>query len=121
MCKNYSVGNPSHGSHFRESMRFASSLVIAVLCLSACYGQAPDVGNGAAALQQQNRRLDAAYQHLRARLRAHPQEQAAVRNEQRDWLQHRDFACSGSDGTDHIPCLIRETRTKADQVEARLH
>lgn len=102
-------------------MRLASCLLFAALATQACFGQAPGPPPGALALQRQDRRLDAAYRHLRLRLRAHPQEQAEVRNEQRDWLQHRDFACSGSGGADHTACLVRETRAKADQIEARRH
>lgn len=102
-------------------MRNACCLILAVLATATCFGRLPYAGTEIAALQRQDWRLDKAYRHLRYSLRAHPQKQAEVRNEQRDWLQHRDFACSGSVGAEHTACLIRETRTKADQVEARLH
>lgn len=74
-----------------------------------------------AELQRQDKRVDAEYRQLQVRAQHDPQKQADIRTDQRNWLEHRDFACSRSNGSERFPCMIRETAQKADQLEVRLH
>ena len=74
-----------------------------------------------AEMQRQDKRVDTDYRQLQMRAQHDPQKQADIRTDQRDWLQHRDFACSKPDQSEKLPCIIRETAAKADQLDARLH
>ena len=71
-------------------------------------------------LRSQDKRVDADYRKLQRRFQHDPQKQADVRTDQRDWLAHRDATCSQANQAENLPCMIRETSTKAGQLDGRL-
>lgn len=72
-------------------------------------------------LRRQDKRVDADYRKMQIAAQHDPQKQADVRTDQRNWLQHRDGACAKGNDAENLPCMIRETAAKADQLDARLH
>jgi uncharacterized protein YecT (DUF1311 family) len=63
-------------------------------------------------------RLNKAYVELKRQLP--PQKFAAVKDRQRRWLRERDYKCKIDTTTIDMACLITETSSRADELEALL-
>ncbi len=73
----------------------------------------------------QNKRINEAYKILLAKLDA--EDKLKLRNEERDWIKHRDSECALSEADagqsgllDREECLISETAKRATELESRL-
>ncbi len=108
---------------------FVAVLPVAAAAQSTAYKTCLAQANGSSSqrfacnqgeMRHEDKRVDADYRQLQMRAQHNPQKQADVRTDQREWLQHRDFVCSKAKGAENLPCIIRETAAKADQLDSRL-
>jgi uncharacterized protein YecT (DUF1311 family) len=120
--KQESTNQPSHQSAKEAGYRKSFDQ-----CMDASNGVTVDMMNcGSEEFDYQDKRLNAAYKHLRQVLL--PTDWEAVRNGQRKWLADMDKACQGDEevkgGTlemiEFMACKLDRTVRRADELEALL-
>lgn len=92
----------------------------------ACYGRAGNntVQRGICAQREvntQDDRLNKAYQQVMHQLAGDPAAHTALRDEERRWINERDYACKINGDTIDVSCVVLKTALRADELERRIH
>jgi uncharacterized protein YecT (DUF1311 family) len=69
----------------------------------------------------QDDRLNKAYQQVMHQLAADPAAHARLRDEERRWIQERDYTCKVNGTTVDGACIVMKTASRADELESRIH
>ncbi len=69
----------------------------------------------------QDDRLNKAYQQVMHQLANDPAAHTALRDEERRWIQERDYACKINGNTVDGACIVMKTAVRADELESRVH
>lgn len=91
----------------------------------ACYQRAGDntVQRGICAQREvnaQDDRLNKAYQQVMRQLANDPAAHTALRDEERRWINERDYACKINGDTIDVSCVVIKTALRADELERRI-
>ena len=68
----------------------------------------------------QDDRLNKAYQQVMHQLAGDPAAHTALRDEERRWIQERDYTCKVNGNTVDAACIVMKTAMRADQLESRV-
>ena len=69
----------------------------------------------------QDDRLNKAYQQVMHQLANDAPGHTALREDERRWIQERDYACKANGNTVDGACIVVKTAARADELEARIH
>lgn len=91
-----------------------------------CYGRAGNntVQRSICAQREvntQDDRLNKAYQQVMHQLAGDPAAHTALRDEERRWINERDYACKINGDTIDVSCVVMKTALRADELERRVH
>jgi uncharacterized protein YecT (DUF1311 family) len=69
----------------------------------------------------QDDRLNKAYQQVMHQLANDPAAHTGLRDEERRWIQERDYTCKVNGNTVDGACIVVKTAARADELESRVH
>jgi uncharacterized protein YecT (DUF1311 family) len=69
----------------------------------------------------QDARLNKAYQQVMRQLAKDPAKKLALRDEERSWINKRDYDCKVDEHTTNEGCLVVKTAMRANELEKQVH
>lgn len=68
----------------------------------------------------QDDRLNKAYQRVMHQLANDPVARTTLRDDERRWIQERDYTCKVNGNTIDAACIVIKTAARADELESRV-
>lgn len=68
----------------------------------------------------QDDRLNKAYQRVMHQLATDPAAKTALRDQERRWIEERDYSCKVNGTTIDAACVVLKTAVRADELESRV-